>query len=69
MLQHSLKCFCLVLKDHGYHYPISLIERCCSFWAISDPDYEIVPFSKRMVKDLNLPAVFQPYIAQAIQVN
>ncbi len=69
MLQHSLKCFCLVLKDHGYHYPISLTERCCSFWAISDPDYEIVPFSKRMVKDLNLPAVFQPYIAQAIQVN
>ncbi|CAM6048933.1 unnamed protein product [Sphagnum compactum] len=38
-------------------------------WNADDPDYEIIPFSKRMVKDLNLPAVFQPYIAQAIQTQ
>lgn len=38
-------------------------------WNADDPDYEIVPFSKMMVKDLNLPAVFQPYIAQAIQTQ
>ncbi|CAM6026839.1 unnamed protein product [Sphagnum balticum] len=38
-------------------------------WNADDPDYEIIPFSKRMVKELNLPAVFQPYIAQAIQTQ
>lgn len=43
---------------------------CGSFFRaiLPDPDTEIAPFVRRLVKDMGLPVVFAHYIAQSMQV-
>ncbi|CAL5199097.1 unnamed protein product [Lathyrus oleraceus] len=38
-------------------------------WNPYDPDYEVVVFSKRTMKDLKLPPPFVTQIAQSIQLH
>lgn len=38
-------------------------------WNVDDPDTEIAPFVRRLVKDMGLPVVFAHYIAQSMQTQ